>query len=1086
MKSNLGLLFTFLVVAFVNASGLTLQDPWEKSYSNGDATGMHVMGCWKFDELPLSDASGRGGGLVLQGASATSGGRFGGGLSCGVNDGARHAAVVATPMAGHSPVGAFSAEMWVRKAAEAIETKAACLLDKQAGRMEDFQWSLLPANERGMRQMNVRLGFGMYAKDFASAPVWLPVGEWVHLAFTYDGAGKVTFFANSQKAGEVFVERCGATQSGSQALCIGDSSNGGMSFPGDLDEVRLCIGERGFAAFSLEIISACNVWERGARALPMKISCTNLQRQPLIGANMTFIACGIEQTFIFPDLEPGATNVNEFGPDTLVKPGDYVLEVVMGKGHARVSAFKEFQITARRPQLMPVIIEGADVTDLPRLKALACTHWTGLTNDDAPYLGTANKQRPAIVQPRLSAGTASGLQAVAALDHEPAMLGRGLRRVGRQGMAYVPPILDSSNPNAAGFIGAAGNMFTIYYRDFTSWTGTWLKAPSRARTRPGFAPVDNDAYFKFSKQQVPPEIQEEMPDWRKIAGFPADRVVPDDHPVLNYYRWFWSEGNGWKWFGDAWNRAYERRKQARPDTWLLQDHSVSQPAISGAHSTVRYIADGSMDTREPCLTGLCMDQQLAMSAAHETQPGVFGVVPLGWDRGLVVPPAAADKAQSILHSDRVSLARRITQAPALLKENVWMALSRPVKGIIFTDWPALRAANLDEMKSTRSSTHPLAYEALRDLAAELLFPLGPMLARRQIWRSEVVLLESFSSQIFAGRGLYRGASPRSLAAWKALQRAHVQTDLIYEETLLKGGLDGRKVLILTDCDVLTRSVVDAVQKWQKNGGKVIGDEVLCPALKADALVQMDDTSRSRGAEVITSATVVEQPSAAAGSVSGDNESLSERLASVCKEFGCESPVSCDNPDVLLHTSQTGEAACVFVMNDRREPGTYVGQHGLVKEAPLPSITTLGIGKDSVNVYDLTRSTFMLPKRDDSGLTISLKLGPAEGRVLLLSKAPLLEIGLDLPETATRGNVAEARVTLNTSGGNPMPAAIPVRVSIRDADGAPAELDGYHVVENGTLVLRLDMALNETPGTWEVRVRELASGMEAVKWMQVNP
>ena len=106
-------------------------------------------------------------------------------------------------------------------------------------------------------------------------------------------------------------------------------------------------------------------------------------------------------------------------------------------------------------------------------------------------------------------------------------------------------------------------------------------------------------------------------------------------------------------------------------------------------------------------------------------------------------------------------------------------------------------------------------------------------------------------------------------------------------------------------------------------------------------------------------------------------------------------------------------------------------------------------------------------------------------MLLLSPSPLLEMNLDLPETASCGNVAEVRITLSTSGGRPMPAAIPVEVRIRDADGAPAEWDGYHVVEDGVLTLRLELARNETPGTWEIRVRELASGMEAVKWMKLS-
>jgi hypothetical protein len=157
----------------------------------------------------------------------------------------------------------------------------------------------------------------------------------------------------------------------------------------------------------------------------------------------------------------------------------------------------------------------------------------------------------------------------------------------------------------------------------------------------------------------------------------------------------------------------------------------------------------------------------------------------------------------------------------------------------------------------------------------------------------------------------------------------------------------------------------------------------------------------------------------------------------------------------------------------------------VRESGLPVTTTLNLGQDNVNVYDLTRAAFVLPKRSDNGLTIPLKLGPSEGRVLLLSHSPLLEMNLELPETASCGNVAEAVITLLTSGGRPMPAAIPVSVRIRDSDGAAAEWEGFHVVENGMLTLRLNLARNETPGTWEVQVRELASGMETVKWMQVR-
>jgi len=394
-----------------------------------------------------------------------------------------------------------------------------------------------------------------------------------------------------------------------------------------------------------------------------------------------------------------------------------------------------------------------------------------------------------------------------------------------------------------------------------------------------------------------------------------------------------------------------------------------------------------------------------------------------------------------------------------------------MKGLVLTDWFALRAAH-DQQRTAFTTTHPQSYAALRDVANRLLIPLGPMLARRQPWRSPVALLESFTSQVMAGRGLYRGGSSSTLEVWQALEHAHVQADIVYEESLLNGGLDGRQILLLPDCDVLPTSVVEKIRKWQEMGGKVVADANLCPAFKADAswAQQVAPTPAVDTTSKVPLAPPVPLP---------------EKISQVCKDLGWQSRFSCDNPEVILHASQTGEAICLFVINDSREPGTYVGQHGLVREAGVPLTANLNLGQDKVNVYDLTHTTFLLPKREDTGLVIPLKLGPSEGRVLLLTPSPLQEMQLEVPETATCGNVAEVRVMLTTSGGRPMPAAIPVAVTIHDADGAPAESDGYHVVDNGELVLHLDLARNETPGTWEVHVRELASGMEAVKWMRVS-
>ncbi len=114
---------------------------------------------------------------------------------------------------------------------------------------------------------------------------------------------------------------------------------------------------------------------------------------------------------------------------------------------------------------------------------------------------------------------------------------------------------------------------------------------------------------------------------------------------------------------------------------------------------------------------------------------------------------------------------------------------------------------------------------------EIVDPLGPALLKIPDTRAEVAFLESFTSQMFARRGGYGSNLGWSADVWLALQHAHVRCDVIFEETLLRDGLDGRRFLVLTEGDVLTEPVVKAIKAWQAAGGKLIADEFLCPALK---------------------------------------------------------------------------------------------------------------------------------------------------------------------------------------------------------------------------------------------------------------
>ena len=223
--SRLVSLFSLVISLAAGQSAPRLQEPWETGYSKDDAIGAAVLGYWKFDGGDaLKDSSGKGNDLTLHGAVPIAKGKWGGGLESfagyPVQDKDHSAHTMAKPRL--SPRGAFTIEMWIKAKAEFEPTLRAFLLDQKDVDHADYQWTLGEADKAGQRCMAVNLGFGTESQLFHSAPMKLGVGEWHHVAFTYDGAGEVRFFADGQALGVAKHAGCGPVVPGTKALSLGD------------------------------------------------------------------------------------------------------------------------------------------------------------------------------------------------------------------------------------------------------------------------------------------------------------------------------------------------------------------------------------------------------------------------------------------------------------------------------------------------------------------------------------------------------------------------------------------------------------------------------------------------------------------------------------------------------------------------------------------------------------------------------------------------------------------------------------------------------------------------------------------------
>ena len=105
---------------------------------------------------------------------------------------------------------------------------------------------------------------------------------------------------------------------------------------------------------------------------------------------------------------------------------------------------------------------------------------------------------------------------------------------------------------------------------------------------------------------------------------------------------------------------------------------------------------------------------------------------------------------------------------------------------------------------------------------------------------------------------------------------------------------------------------------------------------------------------------------------------------------------------------------------------------------------------------------------------------------MIAPKPLIEMKVTAPETAQAGNTAEITVTISDTKLAAVKAILPIELEVRDANGRPAEGNGWYAAKDGTLTVKLDIAANEDPGVWTVRVRERASRMESTKYVRVMP
>jgi hypothetical protein len=635
-----------------------------------------------------------------------------------------------------------------------------------------------------------------------------------------------------------------------------------------------------------------------------------------------------------------------------------------------------------------------------------------------------------------------------------------LGRVDRGGKPNAArPDVNAALPGLSDFCFNVGASMAQTYHAFPAWQATLIHTETRDSSQLSFSEFDREAYRKFSGADIPVEaVIKNGVDWTKLKDFPKDRVIPDDHPLLRYYRWFWTVGDGWNALHTAVHKGIH--STGRDDVWTWFDPSIRAASVGGSGGEVDVLGQWTYTIPDPLRIGYFTDEVFAMAANSPQHPRVMKMTQLFWYRTQSAPKKDGAAHVASPFDDHDPDAAYITISPMHLRESFWTKIARPVSGIMYHGWQAL--VPTDSTGGYRY-THPDTKEEFRRLHRDVLERLGPMLLQVGDRPSDVAYLESFTSQMFARRGSYGYSGDE---AYLTLLHAQLQPQVVYEEQVIRIGLDQFKVIVLADCDVLTSSVASRIQAFQKRGGLVVGDENLAPAIHPD--IRIAKIIRTKKGDADHAAILA---------------NAAKLRAALDAKYS--RPVDSSNPEIVTRVRTAGPSDYVFVVNDHREAGTYVGQHGLVMENGLPSTGTITLKREGGHVYDLVAGRRVVSVSVDGKTSWPVNLGPCDGAVFLVAPEAIAAVKLKAPHSVPQGAKVDVEVTVADASNRAVQAVLPVSVEISDSAGGRAEFSGHHAANDGRLGLHLDLAPNDATGVWQIRVKELVSEQEATAFFRVT-
>ena len=540
-----------------------------------------------------------------------------------------------------------------------------------------------------------------------------------------------------------------------------------------------------------------------------------------------------------------------------------------------------------------------------------------------------------------------------------------------------------------------------------------------------------------------------------VKAVPRDGIIEDDNPYYQYYMWWWKRG-----MGDALlnERISDIIKEYKNDVITWHDPFRLAP-IYGRHKGLDLIGQWTYTFPDPkytayaetLITGTKPEQQMFM-------PDITVWEYENWlaptDSGVVIMP------------------------PHILRENCWIALSRRPDIIchyIPTDFNPQK--DIDGFHRD-----PKSFEMMAWMSENVYKPYGPMILQTKRTPRKAAILSSASSILFPeiNRGGYTNKAIYPF--YSLLMMAHIPTDVIFDETITRYGLDKYNILFLHQCETLTRSVYEKILEFERRGGIVIGDKLLRADIPLQYRCGFDLDHRKRQfADLILEGK---------GVTADEDRELMTKYANELRRVldgKVERFVDSDSPEVLFNVLRNGPVKYVFMINDKRTYGEIYGQKWKTfhEEGVAQSVTaSIKVGEKTPVIYDLREHRAIPAERVGDKIWFARKLGPCDGTIIAVYPNPIEKVNLDSPVAVQRGETGLIAISVEDSEGKSY-GSQPIFIRITDSSGSETDYTDNYATEDGEYRIEIIPALNDLTGIWKVSVRDLTSGIEAFSTFEVK-